>query len=819
MIPNARSTFFLRLLLILCGCFFGSVRADEQLDPQAVEFFETRIRPVLIKHCYECHSAEADPVMGGLRVDTKAGLVTGGETGPAFEAGSPEQSLLIRALEHEELEMPPEGKLPAETIRSFVEWIRMGAPDPRTEEMPKRPASDASDTPHWAFEPVQKLDPPHVKTREWPLTDIDRFVLAAMEAAGVEPVGEATKTALIRRVYFDLWGLPPDSEAVEAFKNDGSPQALANLIDRLLASPRFGERWGRHWLDIARYGESTGHERNFLYPHAWRYRDYVISSFNQDKPYDQFLIEQIAGDLLPAISPQQRDEQNVATGFLSLGPRNLLGATQQFALDTADDQINVTTRAVLGLTVSCARCHDHKFDPISTREYYSLAGIFLSTDSLYGTLPGTGGGNNRFPSELVPLGEDAEQRNEAVREHAKLIARATEELGKAQNQLKKLTSLPAKKQEETRDERVVAKDQVDKAQQQLDELQRNAPEPPKYAMGVRDAKKIMDTQIRISGDPAKTGELAPRGVLSCCSPVLTSPMPEGASGRLELAQWLVAGDNPLTSRVAVNRIWMHLLGRGIVPTADNFGRNGRLPTHPQLLDWLAAQFQEDGWSLKRTIRRIMLSRVYQLDSQHHAGNYEVDPGNELFWRWSPRRLEAEAIRDSMLAVSGFLELVPPPTGSIVAELGDGCLVRQIDADKLKVDAGYRSVYLPNARYFEPEMLQVFDGAAASLVVGERAETNVPAQALFFLNNEFSIAQAKIAAERILELRLPSPSQRIELIYGWALGRQPTTDELGNALRYLQRAASQLDPNSQAELSIWAGLVQAVFASAEFRYLY
>lgn len=802
-------------LLLLAAKTCG---ADET---KGIEFFEQHIRPVLVKHCYECHSAESEPVQGGLRVDTRAALLKGGDNGPAIVPGSADRSLLIQALRQQNFEMPPEGKLPDETIDRFVQWVRLDAPMPKADQ-PTLADADASEEArnHWAFQPPASPAVPQVKNQQWPRSEIDRFVLARLEQEGLQPVEQAERQTLIRRAYFDLWGLPPSPEAIQAFLGDRSSQAFANLVDRLLDSPRFGEHWGRHWLDIARYAESTGYERNFLYPHAWRYRDYVISAFNQDKPYDRFLLEQIAGDKLPAKNLKQRDEQHTATGFLALGPRNLLGGNEEFRLDTADDQINVTMRAILGLTVSCARCHDHKFDPISTEEYYGLAGIFLSTETLYGTQPGSGGGSNRHPTELIPLGPDAEQRHQAMQGYQKQFAEATKALGKARGRLKKLRSLPekqlAKKQEELRK----AQAEVKQRKKRLEKVKKNRPTPPDYAMGVRDAQKIEDTPVRIRGVTGNKGELAPRGVLSCCTPGERVEVPKDASGRLALAQWLTNGEHPLTARVMVNRIWHHLLGRGIVPTVDNFGRNGQLPSHPELLDHLAMRFQQDGWSIKRMIRRIMLSRVYQLSAKPTPGNYEADPDNVLLWRRNPQRLEAESIRDAMLAISGQLEFSPPQGGSLVARLGDGCLVRQVDPDGLREEVNCRGVYLPAVRFFEPEMLQVFDGASASLVVGQRDETNVPAQALFLLNNEFVIKQAKHTAERILAQSDLDQASRIELVYQRILSRLPSGNEQQAAEQYIQQGLELAAGDSSIDRTqVWAGLCQALFTCAEFRYVY
>lgn len=788
-------------------------------DTAGIEFFENHIRPVLVQHCYECHAAGADSTKGGLRVDHQTSLLRGGESGAAVVPGDIKNSLLISAMKQQDFEMPPEGKLPDETIRRFEQWVRMGAPMPKS--APDVDESKKSAEHHWAFKSAQRKPLPEVQDSAWPRSEVDHFVLTRLEREGLTVNGDVDRRTLIRRACFDLWGIPPTQEQVAEFLQDDSPQAFESLVDRLLESPNFGQRWGRHWLDVARYAESTGHERNFLHPHAWRYRDYVIKSFNKDKAYDRFITEQLAGDQLAAENDAEndaeRDEALTATGFLALGPKNLLGNKAVFPHDMADDQINVTMRAISGLTVSCARCHDHKFDPISTKEYYGLAGIFLSTETLYGTKPGTGGGNNAHPSDLIPIGPDAETRHAVMKKHDEKVAAATKEYAKVFGALKKLLSQPKKKQEQLVSEIAVARSRTSKRRKELDDLKNNAPESPIYVMGVRDAEKIRDTQVRVSG--IRPGDVVPRRVLECCTTGNAPAIPRKASGRLELAQWLVNANHPLTARVMVNRIWHHLFGRGLVSTVDNFGINGRLPSHPELLDWLAIRFQDDGWSVKKTIRRLMLSRVYQLSSAHNEKNLVVDPDNILLWRRSPRRLDAEAIRDTMLMIASRLEFSPPVDGSVVAELGDGCIVRQINPDGLLTDTGCRSVYLPAVRFFEPELLQVFDGASASLVVGSRSTTNVPAQALFLLNDDFVIDQSKAAADRILQEPNLDQTARIELAWQCTFGRKPTESETDRANEYLRQSLGKSTDDKVSSKLIWAGMFQALFASAEFRHCY
>ena len=715
-----------RLLLTAAVAACGAAPAAEEHAPLAEAdraFFETRIRPVLVNRCYGCHSADAEEPRGGLLLDTRAALLAGGESGPAVVPGEPGGGLLMGALRHETSAMPPEERLPEAVIAAFELWIARGAPDPRGE-----PAADAEPGGLWSLRPPRDSAVPDVRHADWPAAPVDRFLLARMEAAGVAPVEPADRRTLIRRLSFDLTGLPPTPTAVRRFVGDPAPDAFSRLVDRLLASPAFGERWGRHWLDAARFAESTGHERNFTYPHAWRYREYVIDAFNADKPYDQFLREQLAGDLLSAEDPaeaddwRRRDERRVATGFLALGPKNLLGDKAAFPFDVADDQIDAVSRAMLGLTVSCARCHDHKFDPISTADYYALAGVFRSTEVLYGTPPGTGGGNNRFPADLLPLGPDGAARHAAVVAHRAEADALVKPLGKAEAALKKARA----KGDEGRI--ATLEEDVERLEAERARLLAQAPPAPPYAMGVRDAGKPVDVPVLIGGDPRDRGDVIPRRLPAELTAADRREVPPGAGGRLELAGWVTDPGNPLTGRVMVNRVWHHLFGRGLVETLDNFGAIGRRPTHPDLLDHLAVRFVTPaadgehaggghGWSVKSLVRALVHTRAYRLSSRSDAANERVDADDTLLWRARPRRLEAEALRDAMLAASGDLRPGRPPEGSVVATLGDGCLVRQIATDPLLEESDRRSVYLPACRHLVPEALDLFDGASPSLVVG------------------------------------------------------------------------------------------------------
>jgi hypothetical protein len=744
--------------------------------PTAAEltFFEKNIRPVLAGKCYECHSTQAGKSKGGLTLDTREGIRKGGDSGPAIVPGNVAGSRLLTAIRSTDtdIHMPPKETLPANVIADFAKWVLMGAPDPRDGQTITRKLSPEAAKQFWAFQPPKFVPPPRPADTAWPRTDIDRFILSALETKGLKPVADADRLTLIRRVYFDLIGLPPTPEEIEAFVADRDSRAFEKVVDRLLASPQFGERWGRHWLDVARYAESTGMERNYLYPEAWRYRDYVIAAFNADKPYNQFIREQVAGDLLPSTTVAQRNERLIATGFLAIGPKGLNERNrEQFLLDVIDEQIDATTKAVLALTVSCARCHDHKFDPVTMRDYYAMAGIFRSTQTFYPT--GQGQGQNRQPSAPLPLA--ATPADLTQRPYAPPPPPVFAKKNKKQRQ----TAAPKAALRDT---------------------------GAGYAMGVLDGQP-QNSPIYARGELEGRGEIVPRGFVQVLSRPGTPGISGTSSGRLELADWLTAPDNPLTARVMANRVWLHLFGKGLVRTPDNFGANGEPPTHPELLDHLALRFVASGWSVKNLIRTIVLSRTYQLSSAQDPRNFAADPDNRLLWRANPRRLEAEAIRDAMLAIGGQLEL-KPPSGNSINRAGQSA--RGDFRTALGGHSPHRSVYLPIVRDMVPPMLELFDFAEPSLVVAERDTTNVPSQALFLLNNPLVLSLAEGAARRVLDTPGANDEARITRAYLLTLSRAPTRQEIIRAKAYLSGAAT---PEQG-----WSTFCQALFASAEFRYL-
>ncbi len=791
--------------------------------------------------------------------------MSGGDSGPAIVPGKPRESSLIEAVlyENEDLQMPPKGKLSDAEIQILVRWVKMGAPDPRTGNVVK-PAKEAIDIEKgksfWAFRPPRRPPVPAVEDAAWARHDIDRFLLAEMEAKGVKHVAEADRRTLIRRATFDLVGLPPTPEEVEAFVSSKSPDAFAEVVDRLLELPQFGERWGRHWLDVARYAESTGKTRNYPYLHAWRYRDYVIDSFNRDKPYDRFIAEQIAGDLLPVKSALERDEARIATGFLAMGTKDLNERNQlQFTMDNVDEQVDTMSRAVLALTVSCARCHDHKFDPIPTSDYYSLAGIFKSTEILSG-VKNRGGGKNYKSDQLIALevidrakpGEApaekprvSDRQSRQIKALERKIKANQRELARLQ-QLRKTASSKGQKPKGQKQRKKRRKQQGDvqsgpsgtltpaqiiarfrnakrtqkKLASAMDRLQQTSTAGTPVAIGVREHPKPQNCRVMIRGDVRNLGAESPRGFIQVLSGSTTPAVPADASGRAQLAEWLTSRDNPLTARVFVNRVWHHLFGRGLVRTVDNFGSTGERPSHPELLDYLAVELMDEGWSIKKLIRTIVLSSAYRLSSAHHDANYQVDPDNRLVWRMNQRRLEIEAFRDAMLAISGRL-VKDRMKGSLAMNLNVGEIGRGANADAIRSVTDHRSVYQPILRGMVPDMFVAFDFAEPSAVKGRRDVTTVATQALYMMNSPFVIAQSQHTAQRLLAVEGLDDQERVQLAYQWTFARPARPEEAERAFAYVTSNDDGSADSSEARkptIKAWAGLCQALFASAEFRYL-
>jgi hypothetical protein len=1092
--------------LICAGLLLLSVNV--KAEQSGAEYFEKNVRPVLVRHCLGCHSSPTSP-MGGLRLDTREAMLKGGTRGPAMVPGKPAESLILQAVRQSEvLKMPPSGKLKDDEIAAIGEWIGMGAPWGAPPETSKAP--DAARK-YWAFVPPVEPAAPEVQDAAWARSPLDRFVLGALEAKGLKPAPAADKRTLIRRATFDLTGLPPTPEEVRGFLEDTRPDAFARVVDRLLASPRYGERWGRHWLDVARYADSNGLDENLVYRHAWRYRDYVIQAFNKDKPYDLFVKEQLAGDLLPGPADDALDfERWTATGFLSLGAKMLAEDDPvKMEMDIIDEQLDTTARTFMGLTVGCARCHDHKFDPIPQADYYSLAGIFKSSktmenfdvvaqwheyvlapepereklkehkakieakgkeinaittaenkklitearahvgsyllaaeDALHyegihlrpaaaggrmpedavrrgagsfdrGNAPRTlekeksnvpkgskgpffaeydvkvpsagqyqldfleeevGGGTvdvvvngvleqrgkrpvenreaspdaggwsvtaviplkaglntirlqhkSRFPyfealllhpfgsgveaprspvqvsrkygindgilaewieeirrskgapnsvlyalfaySDKGSLAGDAlagwaspaaerfrgflpktreelaaryqELFDEADRAWQKVLSeRGDEPKEKAErNAVKREEGLPDKQLEAFRELSYAkagpfappddarqyylqaAQDQIAAIEKERKELETATPDFPR-AMGVQEGAKIGDLPIHLRGSHWTLGAEVRRRFPRAIAGENQAPIPSGQSGRLQLAEWLTTRDHPLTSRVMANRIWRWHFGRGIVPSVDNFGRLGEAPTNQPLLDWLALRFVEQGWSIKQMHRTIMLSSTYQMSSNYDTHAAEVDPENTLMWRVSRRRLEAEAIRDAVTAVTGVIDLTAG--GSMLAQKDREYVSNTSRRGGADYDLPRRAVYLPVVRSSMYEMFQAFDLPDPSTPNGDRNATVVAPQALFMMNASLVLKSTRTMATKLLAEAGIDDAGRVREVYERTLARPPAASDVDRALTFIAQvekamAERESDP-AKRHLFAWASFCNALVSTNEFIYV-
>lgn len=855
-----------RLAAIGLACLVTqTLAAAEGVSQADTEFFEKHIRPVLAQQCFECHSGTIQ-AKGGLRLDIGLGLRLGGQRGETIIPGNPEDSLLIKALKQTgQLKMPPGDKLSDEEIGYFEEWIRNGAVDPReTVDEPlfaPRAINFEEEGKHWAYQPPKQHPVPEVSS-DWAKTDIDKFIAAKLESKALTPAIDASRGTWLRRVYLDLVGLPPTPGQILDFELDNSPEAYQKVVDHLLATPQFGERWARHWLDVVRYGESTGKERNFVYLQAWRYRDYVIDSFNADKPYDVFLREQIAGDLLPHANDVERDIHQIATGFLALNPKGINDRNREsFLLEIVDEQIESVGRGLMAESLVCARCHDHKYDPIKQSDYYSMAGIFRSSEPKFGIVNRTR--EISVPDLLIPLqsaevkaGHHVPQevlaafkaKSEALADRFAEIRRkrdklppkpplSREEVAAAEiktvvvdgvaTQVSSARDKQVKSEEELAIEKLEAELRADR--KKLDAEQKQIVQELVYTMsiGLTDRPVPADIPIRIKGEVDRPGPVVPRGFLTVLQEEVAAPPIKEGSGRLELAQWLTQPNHPLVPRVYVNRIWSKLLGAGIVPTVDDFGTVGQSPTHPELLDHLALSFVNNGWSTKKLIRNIVLSRVYGLSDQADPKNALADVDNRLLWKANRKRLDAEVLRDIVLSIGGNLDLTRP-TGTPLIELGTRELGGDSDYSVVHRPYRYRSVYLPFVRGRAPEMLAVFDAPDPSMTVGKRDVTAGPDQALYLLNSPLAMDQAKLLAERLLHGATDDPA-RVDLAFRLTLGSNPTPTQRDEALKSIsdfQRLNSSVVstntgvPDLEAvRLAAWTNFTQSLFALPEFRYAF
>jgi hypothetical protein len=941
------------LLLSLVAAGSGVRAGDPQSDTGGVDFFESKVRPVLVEHCYRCHSAQARSPKGGLRLDSLDGMRKGGDTGPAVVPGDVEASLLVQAVRYKDevLRMPPKGKLPEAAIGTLEQWVKGGAVVPHPAEVGgaapaarKAPGIDfEAARAHWAYRPIRKPTPPAVRHRDWPSSPIDPWILARLEAAGLTPSPPADRRTLLRRVSFDLIGLPPSAEEVEAFEHDPSPDAYTRVVDRLLASPHYGERWGRHWLDVARYSESKdgvlmyGDDR--VRPFAYTYRDYVIRAFNEGLGFDRFIHDQLAADV---VAPKDQPWRLAAMGFLTLGKM-----FDNNIYDQIDDRIDTVTRGFLGLTVACARCHDHKYDAIPTADYYSLYGVFASSepplelplidrpgsprapsafekqaeakrrgireflDGQYKLLSETA--RQRTPDYLVraattppdpletaifylslapedlrpqivarwrrylkersrpddlvfgpwhdlmalpdadfaaqastllarwqdrPAGTGPGQLNPMVAEalgHAVPqsradVARAYGELiRKVDAEARKSpakTSTGASASEDAARRQVLSiladqdspayfprsqifsymsrgeKDGYGKMLVELDRMAVKAADAWPRAMVLFDAEELNEPRIFVRGNPAQPGEHVPRQFLRILAGADRLPFGHG-SGRLDLARSITAPENPLTSRVIVNRIWMHHFGEPLVSTPSDFGTRSTPPTHPELLDDLAARLMEQGWSIKALHRLIVLSSTYQQASQDRPDCRRVDPENRLLWRSPRRRLDLEAMRDTLLAIAGRLD--PRMGGRPVDVAGDATNRR-------------RTVYGMVDRQSLPAMFRAFDFASPDQSAERRPRTTVPQQALFSMNSPFVIEQARALAARPEVAAMSSTRDRIAALYRAALARPPAPAEAQAAARFLEPADPPPGESGHSQLSRWQQLAQVLLMANELLFV-
>jgi hypothetical protein len=832
----------IRSLLMAIGIVaLLAAKVSAQSAGADVDFFEKSIRPVLVQQCYECHSAAAaakGKLQAGLLLDTKQGVLAGGESGPAIVAGNPDKSPLIGALKYESYEMPPKGRLPAGVIADFVKWVEMGAPDPRESTAapaPRRAAFQitAEDRAHWAFQPVGKTPPPAVDDAAWVRDDLDRYVLARLEKTGRHPSAEADRYAWLRRTTFVLTGLPPTPAEIAAFVADDSSAAFERVVDRLLDSPEFGVHWGRYWLDGVRYADNIDK--------SGEYRRWVVRAFNADLPYDQFVKLQIAGDLIPADEsvPAERIHASgasldgiTATGMMSLAVWELVGRDLAVA-EIVDSQIDLVGRQLLGLTLACARCHDHKFDPISAQDYYSLAGILFSSHIATGKLIADGRlGNDLVEIPLLNVEQAAKNRelDERIAQADQRIASLTKNIPQAarladltaqlsdlESQLAKATTSSSKKKltepiakAKAEREKLTAEQksagweinppelqEITVARAEIDDLRKQKITAPLVVAisegGVPGSNraKIGDAPVYLRGDYQREGEVAPRRFPTILAGEKQIPLGERTqqSGRRELAEWIASTENPLTARVMVNRVWQQLIGRGLVRSPDNFGRLGELPTHPELLDHLAQRFIASGWSIKQLVRDITLSATFRQASFTSAAENGADPENAFISHVNRHRLTYEEMRDSLLRLGRQSGGDASPTSQAAsAELPRRTMYEPLDRRKTNVTAA------------------IFDGPDSKAIVPVRAETTTAPQALFLMNNPLVIETSKrLAAQLEQDSTLTSDAQRLDRLWLLTLGRPPETEEMETARGFIDQHS-------------WEGFIQALLGSNEFAYL-
>jgi len=919
----------------------GSVGMTAPQTVTPVQFFESKIRPIFVTRCASCHGEKVQ--MAGLKLTDPDGFFRGADNGPIVVKGDPAASRIIKAISYEApIKMPPTGKLDESEIQALKLWVQMGAPWPTgpSTVAPARSAWDPKRTSHWAFQPVRNYNPPSVHECGWVQTPIDQFVLAQLERHELEPAPPADKLTLLRRAKFDLHGLVPTEDEIQEFLSDTAPGAFERLVDRLLASPRYGEQWGRHWLDVARYADSTGKDEDVSFDASWRYRDYVIDAFNHDLSYDQFVREQLSGDLMPADQPGRLNTRGIiATGFLALGPRAMAQIDKvREVYDTVDEQIDTTSRAFMALSVACARCHDHKFDPISTKDYYSLASIFASTKNyeshgsmlsemylsplasqevynqykehqdqiktkqleidaivdpavarflakeLRPRLPDYMIAARRVYLEGATVTEVARKGglqektlkkwvdylkpndefrpyldrwyradSSNLRERAEECGRVydvpfhpyyeklmqwEQDVNKAIEQGKGLPKKPGfgeidlKAVEERfffevafgkgpfaleaseKDALLSAeeRERLIALRKELETLQKSAPAKPPMANAVTDGE-IVEQHVFLRGNHNNPGEIVPKQFPVILAGDHQASIQQG-SGRKELGEWLASPNHRLTARVMANRIWQWHFGEGLVRTPDNFGLTGEAPTHPELLDWLARQFVQNGWSIKAMHRLIMLSSVYQLSRNATNEALAADPENRLYSRFAVRRLTVEEMRDSILALDGALNLTMGGKVGVLSREEKYDKEALVDPDKER----RRSVYISYSRNKLPHTFNLFDFADSTASVGKRNETNIAPQALFMMNSEFINERARSFAKYLLAEVSLNDTARIERAYRVALARDPSPEELSDDLTYIQTYTQRFGAGPSSSLDAWRSWCHVLISSNEFNYV-
>ena len=805
-------------------------------DPQQVEFFDQKVKPVLEHACFKCHGGESK-IKGGLRLTTRAGLLKGGETGPSIDLAAPDKSLLLKAISYkdEDLQMPPKEQLPADQVALLTRWIQMGAPygasaapEPH-ETTAAAPQSHAPPkvTPEtmkfWSFQPVRRPAVPVVKDKSWPKTPIDNFILAKLESQNLKHAGPAPKVALLRRAYYDLTGLAPSPKDVETFLADNAPNAFEKVVDRLLASPQYGEKWGRHWLDVVRYAETNSFERDGIKPNAWRYRDYVIDSFNKDKPYDQFVREQIAGDEIA----NPTAESIIATGFYRLGIWDDEPADKPTArMDELDDIVTTVGQGFMGLTMNCARCHDHKIDPIPAADYYGLLAFFNNIT------PYSNGSSVMEP--IVP----ADQKKAYEQEQLALEQRKHDLRTRISSFHKKAFDAwtPAEKEtweklrggdrDDALDARILAATNPDdfrifkRLKKDLAELDKDKDSSIPKALAVKETGPTpVDTFIMKRGNANTPGDRVEPHLPQVLNPPSLklsrerserSPKPKTTGLRLQLANYLASPQNPLTARVMANRIWQHHFGRGIVKSPNDFGFGGDRPTHPELLDYLASELVANGWHIKALHKQIMLSSAYQMASTAVDESLAKDPQNDLFWRFDMRRLTAEEIRDSILALTGKLNLkmggpgiYPAIPAAILAgqsRPGEGW------GKSTPEEASRRSVYIHAKRSLAVPMVAAFDAADTDFSCPARFTTTQANQSLMMLNSDQINAEAKDLATRLKKEAPANTESQVRLALRLATSREPQNDEITRGVTFIHTLKSKYNLSDEQALNQFALLV-------------